>query len=291
MKNSKVHLLAGGVSVVMGLAVLTAPAVKARFTPASLKSKVSITVKEGVRHIVSNGVPNHAVGKFPNPNCPNEMAEQEYHFQVPVAPKESAGNRRYRGYLFGVAINGVPFDPGTGEIWNNNFEWHYEALGGYLFTHEKGLGVDKSNAHVQPTGAYHYHGLPFELLKRLDYKNKMALVGYAADGYPIYGPYAYSTANDPQSPLKEMTSGYRLKEGDRTTGPTGAYDGSFWQDYEWVKGAGDLDAFNGRFGVTPEYPRGTYYYVLTKEFPYVPRNFKGIPHESFHNMPPPGAFP
>ena len=47
-------------------------------------------------------------------------------------------------------------------------------------------------AHVQPTGAYHYHGLPMGPLKKLDYTHKMALVGYAVDGFPIYGPYAYS---------------------------------------------------------------------------------------------------
>jgi len=48
-----------------------------------------------------------------------------------------------------------------------------------------------------------------------------------------------------------------------------------------VKDAGDLDEANGRFGVTPEFPQGTYHYVLTDDFPFIPRQFKGTPDSSF----------
>ena len=33
--------------------------------------------------------------------------------------------------------------------------------------------------------------------------------------------------------------------------------------------------------MTPEFPKGTYYYVLTEEFPFIPRKFKGTPDPSF----------
>ncbi|MFX8999754.1 YHYH protein, partial [Acinetobacter baumannii] len=88
-----------------------------------------------------------------------------------------------RGIAPGVAINGVPFDPGTAELWNNDMRWHYEALSGLIPT-QGGLGVDANNAHVQPNGAYHYHGLPMGLLNQLNYTTHMTLVGWAADGYP-----------------------------------------------------------------------------------------------------------
>jgi len=39
--------------------------------------------------------------------------------------------------------------------------------------------------------------------------------------------------------------------------------GYFVEDYEYVTGSGDLDAFNGRTAVTPEYPNGTYAYWVT----------------------------
>ena len=51
--------------------------------------------------------------------------------------------------------------------------------------------------------------------------------------------------------------------------------GAFTQDYEYVEGLGDLDECNGRFGVTPEFPEGIYYYVVTDDFPFFTRCLKG----------------
>ena len=57
---------------------------------------------------------------------------------------------------FGVAVNGVVFDPGAAEWFNRDPRsgWQYEPLAGKI-----NLGVDESFAHVQPNGAYHYHGM------------------------------------------------------------------------------------------------------------------------------------
>ena len=107
------------------------------------------------------------------------------------------------------------------------------------------------------------------------------IVGYAADGFPIYALYGYSNPQNTSSGIKELTSSYKLKEGTRPSGPGGTYNGSFIQDYEYVNGLGDLDECNGREGATPEYPNGTYYYVLTNEFPIIPRCHKGTPDNSF----------
>jgi hypothetical protein len=78
-----------------------------------------------------------------------------------------------------------------------------------------------------------------------------------------------------------MHSSYRLKNGTRPNGPGGAYDGKFTADYEYVKGSGDLDECNGRFGVTPEFPQGTYHYYITDEFPWISRFWRGTPDTSF----------
>ena len=56
-----------------------------------------------------------------------------------------------------------------------------------------------------------------------------------------------------------------------------------------MEGLGDLDACNGREGVTPEFPDGTYYYVLTDAFPQVPRQFHGVPDDSFRKAGGPGG--
>ena len=46
---------------------------------------------------------------------------------------------------------------------------------------------------------------------------------------------------------------------------------------------------DGRFGVTPEFPGGTYYYVLTNKYPFVPRLLHGVPDDSFKRKGPPGG--
>ncbi|EAV43717.1 hypothetical protein SIAM614_11353 [Stappia aggregata IAM 12614] len=179
--------------------------------------------------------------------------------------------------MFGIAVNGVVMDPGTAEYWQNDRRsgWNYEALGGACK-----LGLDKYNAHVQPNGTYHYHGIPNGVLASENGTSVPALLGFAADGFPIYGPYGYS---DPKqtSGLKTLKSSYSLKSGTRPGGPGGRYNGKFTQDWAYVAGAGDLDQCNGRFAVTPEYPKGTYHYVLTDTFPFIPRCWMGNPDSSF----------
>jgi hypothetical protein len=140
---------------------------------------------------------------------------------------------------------------------------------------------------VQPTGAYHYHGLPMGLMAKLGADGKkMLLVGYAADGFPIYTSYAHSIAGNATTPLKKMRSSWQLKKGTRPAGPGGSFDGKFTADYEYVAGSGDLDDCNGRFGVTPEYPQGIYYYCITDEFPGLARSWRGTPDQSFFKSGP-----
>jgi hypothetical protein len=120
----------------------------------------------------------------------------------------------------------------------------------------------------------------------------MLLIGYAADGYPIYAEYGHTKADDATSPLKELLPSYHLKQGNCPTGENGPgekYDGTFVQDYEFTESSGDLDKCNGREGVTPEFPVGTYYYVITDTFPFVPRFFHGMPDASFEKQVPPGG--
>jgi len=51
--------------------------------------------------------------------------------------------------------------------------------------------------------------------------------------------------------------------------------GAFTQDFEYIEGSGDLDRCNGRVGVTPEFPEGIYYYMVTDAFPFFSRCLKG----------------
>ena len=239
--------------------------------------KITISILGDYRIFQSNGLPDHKPGGFPNAGNPNRISAQSYNFRVALKPQTNATPRDARGGWFGVALNGVPFEPGTGEFWNGQREWNYEAKSGFI-----NLGLDANNAHVQPTGAYHYHGLPTGLMDKLgsDAK-KMLLVGYAADGFPIYTSYGYANATNATSALKKMRSSWQIKKGERSGGPGGKHDGKFTSDYEYVAGSRDLDECNGRFGVTPEYPQGIYHYYITDEFPNLARSWRGTPDASF----------
>jgi len=139
------------------------------------------------------------------------------------------------------------------------------------------FGTDGNNAHVQPTGEHHYHGLPTGLINKLNKGTAMTLVGWAADGSPIYARWGYTTADDATSAIKELVPSWRLKAAPDSGRPaTSLYPmGSFTQDYEYVAGLGDLDRCNGPTGVTPEFPGGIYYYVATSAFPCVHRCVRG----------------
>lgn len=251
----------------------------------AFQHQVTIEVKGNYRYITSNGIPDHPPGTFPNRGNPNRISPQTHQYRVPVHPQQAATITPMKRQPFGVALNGVPFDPGTAEFWNNDRQsgWRYNALSGAI-----NLGLDDHHAHVQPTGAYHYHGLPTGLIASLSSAKPMILVGYAADGFPIYAVKGYTDAQDANSELKQMKPSYRLKPGRRPDGPLGLYDGTFEQDYQFVQGIGDLDQCNGRVGVTPEHPQGIYHYYITETYPFIPRCFRGTPDSSFarNHLPP-----
>jgi hypothetical protein len=98
------------------------------------------------------------------------------------------------------------------------------------------------------------------------------LLGYAYDGFPIYGAYGFANA-DGTGGIVRMKSGFQLRDitvrTDVTDGPAVSTTyplGRYREDYEFVAHPGQedyLDVHNGRFCVTPEYPAGTYAYFCT----------------------------
>jgi uncharacterized protein (TIGR03437 family) len=126
------------------------------------------------------------------------------------------------------------------------------------------------------------------------------ILGWSFDGYPVYGPYGYSDPTNAASPIKRVQPSFQLRNitqrhmlsdwvlsyqpgvpqnlTSSQYGPdvSAQYPlGRYVQDYDYVQGLGDLDQYNGRFTVTPDYPNGTYAYFVTltpdgvPAFPYI----------------------
>lgn len=254
---------------------------------AGLTSKANWSCDRGQRFLTANGVPDHAVGQFPNPANPNKISEQEVRFTATTSPVAYAGpGGRVKEPVMG--LNGIKFDPGTGGSCKDDItdpgqcplgpgsggQWNIEALGQDIFD----FGEDMNNAHVQPGGSYHYHGVPVNMMSAEAKAGKaMALIGWAADGFPVYARYGYPNPGVMMGALKEMQPSYRLKQIADMGRPAATVVpmGAFMQDWEYVEGLGDLDQCNGRFGATPDFPQGIYHYYATDAYPYIQRCVKG----------------
>jgi len=272
-------------------------------TISTTESQVCFSVDEEAetRTITSNQYPNHPTGNFPNYEGDNgeEFLPEEVTRVLDLTPtytgtpiyvyNETGGptpsNPNF--WQFGMATNGVEFHPMGLKPWENpdtgeeNWEWQAKV------TEQGETDVDEYGAHVTSQGNYHYHG-DITGLANEDGNRHSLIYGFAADGFPIYYKYGYSDPDDSDSEIVELLSSYRLKSGSRTgTGtagedyPDGSHDGTYIQDFEFVENLGDLDECNGRTGVTPEFPNGTYYYVITSDFPVTPNCFYGTPAEDW----------
>jgi hypothetical protein len=176
-----------------------------------------------------------------------------------------------------------PGGPGSSQSWNRDAVLAEKA------------GFDCSKGHPA-MGNYHHHQNPsaFDLdlsvisnvctlydaegLYAIDSNVHSPLIGFAYDGYPVYGAYGYRNA-DGTGGIVRIKSGYQLRNistrtvwADGTDVPDGpavsaSYPlGYFREDYEFLAHAGQedyLDLHNGRFCVTPEYPNGIYCYFAT----------------------------
>ena len=252
------------------------------------------------RILNGNGIPNHEVGTFPNSKNPNTITEQSVSERFTLCPtiiSESGLDVVGQAVAIAYALNSVKFDPATAGRCNDEGicrlargegNWNIEALGHETFD----FGDDMNHAHVQPNGSYHYHGVPELLIEFLGSNKGMTLVGWASDGFPVYARYGFSDPLDENSTVISLKPSYKLKDIPDSGRPTllteliGGKQGSsypntpipmgaFTQDFEYIEGHGDLDQCNGRYGVTPEFPEGIYYYVVSDDFPYFTRCLKG----------------
>jgi hypothetical protein len=256
-------------------------------------------------YVSTNGIPAYITGPFLDGN-PSLATAQNAIFKFPLNPVQNTGTpTATNGGNIGVFINGIAlFDYRDGVSWNNNNMsegggpimgppgqgvWNRDAVPA------ERVGFDCAKGHPA-MGNYHHHQNPsaFNLdlvvlstvcdiyaadaLYVINSNEHSPLVGYAYDGFPIYGAYGFANA-DGTGGVVRIKSGYQLRDittrtqyangttvtagpDVSTTYPLGRYR----EDYEFIAHPGMeeyLDEHNGRNCVTPEYPNGTYAYFCT----------------------------
>jgi len=326
-----------------------------RFLQAATSANLNTTKTELV--ITTTDVPDGTSvkhGVFPNTSNTNYIVEQTLVLTYPYRGGLNSIGEHTSTTLtsdpIGVTVPGILIN-GVSNQWyvpgQNGSTWHYDA--------EQVLinGEDIYGGSTGDAGDYHYRSSKFITANAwgsltgftsgyTETDGHSKLIGFAADGYPIYGPYGYANANSSLGGVTRMTSSYTAsntgayrpvsKTVTVTTGTTGNIivvsstvglnpgmritindagitSGSVWilnnglhtavgpslftagatqvllssnvtvtagasltfeflagafiEDYTYVPGSGTLDQFNGRYGVTPDFPNKTYAYFAT----------------------------
>src|SRR5436190_7586373 len=223
-------------------------------------------------YVACTCIPGYDIGPWAgNPNTP---ANQDFVFKVTRDPVENTGTPVAAGLgHIGVWRNGVSiFNARDGMSYNNQGIWNRDAL---VF---EGSSFDLCLGHPAPNGEYHHHVSPNCLYNYMDDQVHSDLIGFAFDGFPIYGTFAYANPDGSGGITRMHTSYQQRAVTERTTLPDGTvltagqygpaiggqYPlGAFIEDYEYIAGSGHLDEHNGRFCVTPEFPDGIYAYFVT----------------------------
>lgn len=256
-------------------------------------------------YVTTRGIPTYPTGIFTGDGNTNLAGDQNAMYRFPLNPTKNTGTPTpTSGGNCGVFINGVSlFDYRDGVSWKNSTSslcggpgyrtctgdglWNRDAIPA-----EK-KGFDCAKGHPAGTN-YHHHQNPSafkydstssisysdicntynsDALYTIDKTKHAPLIGFAYDGFPIYGAYAYKN-RDGTGEITRMKSSYALNNTatTRSNGPainqvfgTGAtaqtmFNGYFREDYVYTSNPATdyLDEHNGRICNTPEYPKSLY---------------------------------
>lgn len=203
-----------------------------------IKDNVVVSFTDRYLVMKSKNLPNHPTASFPDrwrllDGNPNYIQEQQFTWYIPLEPKENPAhiamdaqnsNRALPGGAIGVAVNGIilhnPFD----ELVYQDAVWR----------------TDRCCGHPSPLQSYHYHKYPVCLNTPWsdDGQGHSPLIGFAFDGFPVYGPYesAGELAKDSTTnPLNEFNLHHDSTRGPHYHVTPGRYPhliGGFWGELE-----------------------------------------------------------
>jgi YHYH protein/type IX secretion system substrate protein len=224
-------------------------------------------------YVSATCIPGYDIGPWlGDPNIPANM---NFVYKITRNPAPNVGVLTAVGLgHVGVWTNGVSiFNTQDAMSYMSLGYWHQNA---YVF---EGSSFDSCLGHPAPGGEYHHHVSPNCLYNTADNTHHSPIIGYAFDGYPVYGAYGYADTSVAGGTVKRMVSGFALRSitqrhilPDGTVLSSADYGpdvsityplGDYQEDYVFTAGSGDLDVHNGRWCHTPEYPAGTYAYFVT----------------------------
>jgi hypothetical protein len=226
-------------------------------------------------YVSASCIPAYSIS--PWPGNPNIASNQNFVFKFTRNPQQNTGTPTAIGNgHIGVWTNGVSiFNVSDAQSYNNQGIWNRNA---YYWEEPS---FDNCLGHPQQQGEYHHHVSPKCLYDINDSTKHSPLIGFAFDGFPVYGAYAYASTTGTGT-IRRIRSSYQTTTtATRVNGPavSATYPvGCFIEDYTYTAASGDLDARNGRYCVTPEYPNGTYAYFTTlnaTKLPAFPYTFFG----------------
>ena len=188
--------------------------------------------------IRSHNLPNHPTAIFPDTEGlldgnPNYIQEKSFTWHIPLNPQvnpnhiamanQSNSNNALPMGPIGVAVNGIvffnPFDAGEVQaLWR----------------------VDRCCGHPSPDYTYHYHKYPVCVKSPWadDGADHSPLIGFAFDGFPIYGPYeakGIMAKDDQANPLNAFNMHYDKDRGWHyhvTPGQFPHIIGGYWGNYD-----------------------------------------------------------
>ncbi len=212
-----------------------------------MKSEFKITETKTTRRLKGNGIPNHPIGIFPIPKSSEAYA---YYAALPAQGYANAAEIPVKPYDLDITLPKNPKMAAKPYCINSlhtgvaltGAAWHVElapdsALN--VYDPNAALPTDRCFGHPYAT-EYHYHGYSWKCMKQGKRGKPSPLLGYALDGFGIYGP--------------------RGADGKLVTNA-------------------ELDECHGRVGevVFNGKKQRIYHYVLNNEYPYSIGCFRGTP--------------
>jgi hypothetical protein len=273
---------------------------------AALRPSLSVSCSAATVTVQSNGIPTYQYIAL----TPNGLQAKNYNFSFARSPSVAATTTAVSllGSI-GVAVNGIPI-----------FGPNEAATPDYYGDPIAAAILDQCGSHSGAQGSFHNHELAVKCLIQSAVSSSQPwnnpdpspsdpspIIGYAFDGFPIYGPYectdsictsvqrmlsawdntGYQAGTIGCASSAACANGYCTEVMVNGTLTTACVPKTcVWSNNQYSAKVGSqyLDRCNGHYG-----PNGDYHYHTTPTFPYILGCYRGTPTNNGGTGTPPGG--